>query len=67
MICEYTLTSANAVRKPHTGLVVNAWYKRDPLDQNERPIKIVVFNRWPKVKMKLDCVEYPIQGVYVKR
>ena len=54
MKVEYTLTSANAVRKPHVGLVVNAYYKRDPLDHNEIPLKITVFNRWPKVTMMFE-------------
>lgn len=66
MIVEYTLTRANAIRKPHVGLVVNAYYKREPLDQNESEVHITFFHRWPKVKIRLERGNVTV-GTWVKR
>jgi len=54
MIVEYTLISCFTSRKPHVGLASTAYYKKDVEDGHETPLRMTVFNRWPKVKIKLD-------------
>ena len=54
MIVEYTLISCFTSRKPHVGLASTAYYKKDVEDEHETPLRMTVFNRWPKVKIKVD-------------
>lgn len=62
---EYTLVNARAVRNPHQGLMIKAYYKINPLDPDEISHSLTFFNRWPPIKIEADVTEYKLNGVYV--
>ena len=61
---KYTLVSATATRKPHIGLMVQAWYKQDPENVLEVPYRLTVFNSWPPTTLEAEAIEYPLNGTY---
>lgn len=63
-MAKFTLIKANAVRNPHQGLVVKAYYKQEPDNPLEIPHTVVVFNCWPRVEIEADIIEYKLNGVY---
>lgn len=64
---KYQLIEAHAIRKPHQGLIVTAYYLPKTEDKTAlltKPHKIVMFNRWPPVEVEADYVEVKLNGVY---
>ena len=61
---KYILVAANANRDPHKGLMVKAYYKRDPSNPFEVPQSIVLFNCLPPVEMEAEVTEYKLNGTY---
>lgn len=64
-MATFYIVGGSVKRTPHTGLVVTAYYKQDPENPLEQPQRLVVFNRWPPVKMEAEVIAVPLNGIYV--
>lgn len=63
-MAKYILVEAKATRPIHEGLKIQAWYKQEPDNPFEKPIKLNIFNKWPPIVIDGEMVEYKLDGIY---